>query len=90
MKLVNIKLSEDLLTQVDEIYTQFGFSNRTEFIRNALREKVEEYKLKQDIKKLRKAYGIFKHKQTTEEEYEKMREEGFKKFAARFNKPPLD
>jgi len=87
MKLVNIKLSEDLLTQMDGIYAQFGYSNRTEFIRNALREKVEEYKLKQDIKKLRKAYGIFKHKQTTEEEYEKAREQAFEKIAARFNIP---
>ena len=90
MKLVNVKLSEDLLTQMDEIYSQFGFSNRTEFIRNALREKIEEYKLKKAIQQLRKSYGVFKHKQTTEEEYEKMREEGFKRFAARFKKHPLE
>lgn len=85
MKLVNLKLGEDLLTQIDDIVSQFGFANRTEFMRNALREKVEEYRMKQAILRLRKSYGIFKHKQTTEEEYEKMREEGLKRFLKRFN-----
>ena len=73
-----------MLSQMDDVSSVFGFSSRTEFIRNALRHKVEEYHLKQAILTLEKNKGKMKGRGFTDEEYEKAREEAFEKIAAKF------
>jgi len=83
MKLITLKLEEGLLSQMDRLSPEFGFSSRTEFIRNALRDKVEEYRLKKAILRLEKSKGAFKGRETTEKEYEKARERAFKKMTAK-------
>jgi metal-responsive CopG/Arc/MetJ family transcriptional regulator len=35
---VNIRVPEQLLEEVDEVYEKRGYSNRSEFIRNAIRD----------------------------------------------------
>ena len=42
---------------------QYGYHNRTEFIRNALREKVEETKLKEAMMEIAHLKGASKKKQ---------------------------
>jgi len=84
MKLITLKLEDSLLSQMDDVSSVFGFSSRTEFIRNALRDKVEEYHLKQAILTLEKNKGKMKGRGFTDEEYEKAREEAFEKIAAKF------
>jgi len=84
MKLITLKLEKNLLMQIDDITSVFGFSSRTEFIRNALRDKVEEYKLKQALIKLGKSKGAMKGRGFTDEEYEIAREKAFEEIAARF------
>ncbi|MBT4174497.1 ribbon-helix-helix protein, CopG family [archaeon] len=44
MKLMTFKISESLLEEMDKISKEHHFSNRTEFIRNAIREKIERCK----------------------------------------------
>ena len=41
VELVTFKLEEKFLKKVDETAKKNGFSNRTDFIRDALREKME-------------------------------------------------
>lgn len=79
MRLVNINLQEDVVKQIDSVVSAFGFANRSEFIRNALREKVEEYKMKKALLALEMSKGVLKGKgkQMTEEEFEKAREKAF-------------
>jgi metal-responsive CopG/Arc/MetJ family transcriptional regulator len=69
---------------MDNVSHDFGFSSRTEFIRNALRDKVEEYRLKQAILKLEKGKGALKGKSSTDRDYETAREAAFKKIMAKF------
>lgn len=78
-ELVTFKMEHDLLKEVDRTAKSAGFQNRTEFIRNALREKVEEVKLKQAMMTLSKLKGKAPRK-TSDEERAKIREKIFEEF----------
>ena len=78
-ELVTFKMDKHFLEEVDSTAKDSGFQSRTEFIRNALREKVEELKLKQAMLTLSKFKGQSKIK-TTDEEREKIREKVFREF----------
>lgn len=78
-ELVTFKMEHDFLEEVDKTAKSAGFQNRTEFIRNALREKVEEVKLKQAMMTLSKLRGKAPRK-TTDEERAKIREKVFEEF----------
>ena len=78
-ELVTFKMEHDFLEDVDKTVKSAGFQNRTEFIRNALREKVEEVKLKQAMITLSKLRGKAPGK-TTDEERAKIRERVFAEF----------
>lgn len=51
MKLVSFKMEEKFLERVDYAATHLGFANRTELIRQALREKVELAELRREFRK---------------------------------------
>jgi len=78
-ELVTFKMEHDFLEDVDRTAKSAGFQNRTEFIRNALREKVEEVKLKQAMMTLSKLRGKAPRK-TTDKERAKIREKVFQEF----------
>ena len=78
-ELVTFKMEHDFLEDVDKTAKSAGFQNRTEFIRNALREKVEEVKLKQAMMTLSKLRGKAPRK-TTDKERAKIREKVFQEF----------
>ena len=44
MRLMTFKLSESLLEEMDKATKEFHFAHRTEFIRTAIREKIEKCK----------------------------------------------
>jgi len=44
MKLLTFKISPSLLEEMDKTHQEHHFSNRTEFIRAAIREKIERCK----------------------------------------------
>jgi metal-responsive CopG/Arc/MetJ family transcriptional regulator len=75
-ELVTFKMESRLLKDVDETVKQAGFQNRTEFIRNALREKVDEVKLKEAMKILSKMRGKAP-RIVSDEERARVREEVF-------------
>jgi metal-responsive CopG/Arc/MetJ family transcriptional regulator len=77
-EMITLKLDNVFLNDIDNIVKKEGYHNRTEFIRNALREKMEEIKLKKAIIELSKLKGASK-KKVTKEEYEKARLLAFNK-----------
>jgi metal-responsive CopG/Arc/MetJ family transcriptional regulator len=79
-EMISLKLEDKFLDEIDIIVKKEGYQNRTEFIRNALREKVEEAKLKQAMMEIAHLKGASKRK-TTEKEYEMMRKIGFEKIS---------
>ncbi len=82
-ELVTFKLDNNFLKEVDGIVKKSGFSSRTDFIRNALREKVDEIKLKKAMMEIAHLKGASK-KKTTNEELEKIREKAFAELDRKF------
>ena len=78
-EMITLKLEDKFLKDIDTIVKKEGYQNRTEFIRNALREKLEEAKLKQAMQEIAHLKGASKRKPITEEEYEEMRKKGWEK-----------
>ncbi len=75
-ELVTFKMEQDFLNDVDKTAKSTGFQSRTEFIRAALREKIDEIKLKKAMMEIAHLKGAAK-KKTSDEELEKIREKVF-------------
>ena len=75
--LVTFKLDEKFLKEVDDVVERSSFSNRTDFIRAALRDKVDEVKFKEIYERLGKLRGKAKTK-TTDEDLHRIREEALR------------
>ncbi len=75
-EMITVKMDELFLREIDSIVATHGYQNRTEFIRNALREKVEEAKMKEAMMNLAHLKGASK-KKTRDEDLEKLREKVF-------------
>lgn len=82
-ELVTFKMKQEVLEDLDKTAKSAGFQNRTEFIRNALREKVEETKLKEAMMSIAHLKGAAK-KKTSEEDYERIREKAFDEISKKF------
>ena len=78
-ELVTFKMEHDFLEDVDKTSKTAGFQNRTEFIRTALREKIEDIKLKQAMIELSKQRGKAPIK-TSDEQRAEIREKVFEEF----------
>lgn len=75
--MVNIRLGEKLLREIDAAVRNSTYGSRTEFIREALRKMLEEHRKKQLIESFRKKRGLGTRmgiKMPTDEEFEKIRE----------------
>lgn len=92
METVSIKLDESILKEIDGSLKKHRYSTRTEFMRDAIRDKLREMeenpltpKEKEEISKaIDNARGILKTK-TTDEDLRRVRERLGKKFLERFN-----
>ena len=75
-EMISLKLEDSFLDNVDDIVKKEGYQSRTEFIRNALREKVEAAKLRQAMLEISHLKGASK-KKTSDKELERIREKAF-------------
>jgi len=82
-ELVTFKMDSGFLKEVDKSVKQGSYHNRTEFIREALRQKVDEVKLKK-IEAVLNKYRGKAPRQTTDEERAKVREQVFMEFEKKF------
>jgi len=62
MNTVTFKLQEDIVTKIDNMLSHLNFSNRTEFIRDAIRAKLNEAEKEQILRKLALFKGSLKGK----------------------------
>lgn len=81
-ELVTFKIEHEFLEEVDRTAKKSRYQNRTEFIRAALREKVDEAKLKEAMIEVGKMKGKASRK-TTDEEREQIREKAFEELDRR-------
>ncbi len=80
--MITLKLEESFLKKIDAVVEKENYQNRTEFIRNALREKLEDVKVKEAMLEIAHLKGTAK-KKISEEEYEKVRQQVFNEFDKR-------
>ena len=66
-ELITFKLEKKFLIEVDSISKGSGYSNRTDFIRSALRNKIDEIRLKNAMIKLSNFRGKSNKKTTNEQ-----------------------
>ncbi|MBS3176081.1 ribbon-helix-helix protein, CopG family [Candidatus Woesearchaeota archaeon] len=94
METVCIKLDESILKEIDSSLKKHRYSTRTEFIRDAVRDKLSEMERRPPlteaekeelIQKLSKMRGILKRKTpTTDEALHTARERAFRKIEQKF------
>jgi metal-responsive CopG/Arc/MetJ family transcriptional regulator len=79
-QMITLKLEDSFLDNIDKIVTDDGYQSRTEFIRNAIREKIEESKIKKAIIDISRIKGVSK-KKTTNKELESIRQKAFEEIS---------
>ena len=62
METVTFKLHEDIIKKIDKNLRDLNFSNRTEFIRDAIRDKLNQAEKEEAIRKLASLKGSLKGK----------------------------
>lgn len=82
MESITIKVDDDLGKEIDKAM-KHGYSTKTEFIREAVRDKLKELKKDEILDALRKNFGKAKTKTAYSEE-RKIREEVGKEYAQKF------
>jgi len=76
IEMINIKLENSFLKEIDSLVKNSNYQNRTEFVREALREKVDKIKYHNAMMSIIHLKGASK-KKTTDAELEKIRERAF-------------
>lgn len=83
METVTFKLNERILKKVDSVLESLNFGNRTEFIREAIREKLNKIETERFMRKLARFKGAVKVK-ISDEEFEAGRKKAFEQLAQEF------
>ena len=73
MESISLKLEKEFLSDIERIMKQNRYSTKTEFIREAIRDKIKQLEKEETLKKIDKIYGSSKRK-TTDEDLHKARE----------------
>ena len=77
MEAVSLKLEDEFLHDIEKTMKKHRYTTKTEFIREAIRDKMKDLEKEEALLRLEKAYGASKRK-TTDEQLHKAREEAFK------------
>lgn len=83
METVTFKLHEKVLKNIDNILVPLHFSNRTEFIREAVREKLNQIETERFMKRLAMHKGTAKVR-VNDERLHEIRDEVAKEYAKKF------
>ena len=83
MEIISFKMQENILEKVDSLLKPLNFNNRTEFIREAIREKLDKIETERFMKRLAQYKGSAKTK-VSDEMLHKVRDEVAEKYAKKF------
>ena len=84
MEAISLKLKPEVLKEIDENLTKNRYSTRTEFIRDAIREKLSELEKEQILKNLSQLKGTSKRK-TNDAQLHAARDKVFEMLEKKFN-----
>ena len=83
MQIINFKLQENIIKEIDRSLKSFNYNNRTEFIREAIRDKIEELDTKRRLRMAEKALASAPRK-VSDRQIKQARERIGKQFYKRF------
>lgn len=83
METISLKLENALLQEIDQKLVRHRYGTRTEFIRDAIREKLSDLEKEELLKKLAELKGSSKRK-TTDTQLHQAREQVFDRIARKF------
>jgi len=84
MQAITIKMEDRLLEELDQKLEEHRYSTRTEFIRDAIREKLSELEKEQILKNLSQLKGTSKRK-TNDAQLHAARDKVFEMLEKKFN-----
>jgi Arc/MetJ-type ribon-helix-helix transcriptional regulator len=76
METISIKVEEELLDRMGKLMRKHHYATKTEFIREAIRDKFKELEREEALKRVKKFYGASKRR-TTDEQLHKAGERAF-------------
>jgi len=80
MEAVSLKLEDGFLKDIEKSMKRHRYTTKTEFIREAIRDKIRDLEKEEALIRLKKLYGSSKRR-TTEEQRHKAGEEAFEELA---------
>ena len=80
MEPVSVKFDERSLKNLGKIMQKFGYSTKTEFIREAVRDKIRDLEKEEALKKINKIFGKYKGR-TTDAQLHEAGEKAFEELA---------
>ncbi len=83
MEAICVKLDDKILKNVDSSIKKFNYSTRTDFIREAIRDKLRKLEKDRAINEFKKFMGIAKA-HVSDNRHEKIKEEVAKEYAKKF------
>jgi len=83
MESISLKLESGFLQDIEKTIKKNRYSTKTEFIRAAIRDKINELEKEETLKKIDKIFGSSKHR-TTDEDLHKAGEKAFKQLEKKF------
>ena len=83
METISLKLEDNMLTEIDKTLSKHRYSTRTEFIRDAIREKLSDLEKDELLKAMAGLRGSSKRK-TTDEQLHAARERLVEKYEKKF------
>ena len=84
MQTITIKMEDRLLEELEQKLEEHRYSTRTEFIRDAIREKLSELEKEEVLKSISQLKGSSKRK-TSDAELHAARDKAFKMLEKKFN-----
>lgn len=83
MEVISLKLENELLNEIDNKLVKYRYGTRTEFIRDAIREKLSDLEKEGLLRELTRIKGSSKHK-TSDEQLHHAGEMAFKLLEKKF------
>ena len=83
METVSLKLEEPFLKDMEKTMKKHRYMTKTEFIREAIRDKMKSLALAEDLRRIQHMYG-FRKRKTTDEEIEEAKEKAFEELEKKF------
>ena len=76
METVSIKIEDEFAKNVEKIMKKHNYTTKTEFIREAIRDKIKDLEKEEALKRITKLYGASRIK-TTNKQLNEAREKAF-------------